>query len=39
MNNIVKFKTYERQITMYTMSPICRQIKNTYYKNKYNKYK
>ena len=28
MNNIVKFKTYERQITMQTMSPICRQIKN-----------
>ena len=28
MNNIVKFKTYKRQITMQTMSPICRQIKN-----------
>ena len=31
MNNIVKFKTYKRQITMQTMSPICRQIKNIYY--------
>ena len=28
MNNIVKFKTYKRQITMKTMSPICRQTKN-----------
>ena len=28
MNNIVKFKTYKRQITMQTMSPFCRQIKN-----------
>lgn len=28
MNNIVKFKTYKRKITMQTMSPICRQIKN-----------
>lgn len=39
MNNIVKFKTYKRQITMQTMSPICRQIKNIYDRNKYNKYK
>ena len=37
INVIVKFKTYKRQITMQTMSPFCRQIKNTYYKNKYNK--
>ena len=28
INIIVKFKTYKRQITMQTMSPICRQIKN-----------
>lgn len=35
--NIVKFKINKRQVTMQTMSPICRQIKNTYYKNKYNK--
>ena len=39
MNNIVKFKTYKRQITMQTMSPICRQIKNIYDRDKYNKYK
>ena len=28
INIIVKFKTYKRQITMKTMSPICRQTKN-----------
>ena len=39
MNNIIKFKIYKRQITMKTMSPICRQIINIYSKNKYNKYK
>ena len=39
MNNIVKFKTYKRKITMQTMSPICRQIKNIYDRDKYNKYK
>ena len=29
--NIVKFKINKRQITMQTMSPICRQIKNIDY--------